>query len=167
MSSGKVNQWLTLGANVGVLIGIILILIELDQNADLMRAQMTQARADNLLARYDNLVHSDHWPKISAKRRAASSLLEWLDSLSPEERERVLFTYFREVNDIRNQFYQYQEGYFPQRIWDTSSRGQIIRMIEFAVLLERPCNADQELQAELNRIAAEEGMPQCHEDKWR
>ncbi len=58
MDSGKVNQMLTLGANFGVLIGIILILIELNQNADLMRAQMTQERANHLVDKYDANIHS-------------------------------------------------------------------------------------------------------------
>jgi hypothetical protein len=42
MASDKVNKWLTFGANIAVLIGIVLILIELGQNADLMRAQLAQ-----------------------------------------------------------------------------------------------------------------------------
>jgi len=164
MDSNKVKGWLTLGANLGVLIGIVLILIELDQNADLMRAQITQSRADNLVSRYDSLVHSDYWPKISAKRRAAANTNEWLESLSPEEYERVLFTYFRELNDIRNQFYQFKEGFLPGVIWNVGSRGQIVRMIELASVLGRGCNSDPEFRAEINRIAADEGLPQCRGD---
>ena len=167
MDSGKLNQWLTLGANLGVLVGIILILIELDQNADLMRAQMTQSRADNLVARYDSIVHSDYWPVIAAKRREAPNDKAWLESLSDVEYERVWFTYLREINDIRNQYYQYEEGYLPERIWNTSSRGQIRRMLGLAVLMNRPCNDDEQFREELNRIAAELSMAQCIDDVWR
>ena len=39
MASAKITRWLTLGANMGVLIGIVLVLVELDQNRDMMRAQ--------------------------------------------------------------------------------------------------------------------------------
>ena len=39
MDSDRINRWLTLGANLGVLVGIILLVIELNQNRDLMRAQ--------------------------------------------------------------------------------------------------------------------------------
>ena len=167
MTSDRVNRWLTLGANLGVLVGIILILIELNQNADLMRAQMTQSRADNLVARYDSLVHSDYWPAISAKRNSFSTTAEWADSLSPEEYERAFYTYLCEINDIRNQFFQYQEGYLPQRIWDTSSRGQIRRLLDMTTTFSQNCNADLEFRAELNRIAAEEGLAQCHDDVWQ
>jgi hypothetical protein len=34
MDWDKVNRWLTLTANVGVLVGIVLILIELTQNSE-------------------------------------------------------------------------------------------------------------------------------------
>ena len=68
MKWDSVNRWLTLGANIGVLVGIILILTELDQNADLMRAQMSQSRSDSITARYADMMHSDYWPAIEAKR---------------------------------------------------------------------------------------------------
>ena len=45
MSSDSVNRWLTLGANFGVLIGIFLLVIELNQNSTLMRAQIFNERA--------------------------------------------------------------------------------------------------------------------------
>jgi hypothetical protein len=40
MDSDRINRWLTLGANVGVLVGIILLVLELNQNSVLMRAQI-------------------------------------------------------------------------------------------------------------------------------
>jgi hypothetical protein len=46
MNTEHVNRWLTLSANIGVVIGLILLLIELDQNSDLVRAQIHQARSD-------------------------------------------------------------------------------------------------------------------------
>jgi hypothetical protein len=39
MDSDRLNRWLTLGANVGVLVGIILLVFELSQNREMMRAQ--------------------------------------------------------------------------------------------------------------------------------
>ena len=167
LDSDKLNRWLTLGANLGVLFGIILILIELDQNADLMRAQMTQSRADQLVNRYDSLAHSEFWPAIRAKRDSFTTVKEWIESLSPEEYYRAYFVYLREYKDIRNQFFQYKEGYLPQRNWDNSSRGQISRLLELTPVLSRGCNADSEFQSEINRIAAEAGLTQCHDDVWQ
>ena len=39
MESERLNRWLTLGANLGVLVGILLLVFELNQNRDLVRAQ--------------------------------------------------------------------------------------------------------------------------------
>lgn len=40
----RTNRWLTLGANVGVLLGIIMLIVELRQNAALTRADMEQQK---------------------------------------------------------------------------------------------------------------------------
>ena len=50
MSADSVNRWLTLSANVGVMIGLILLVIELNQNSSLVRAQIHQARSDNYVS---------------------------------------------------------------------------------------------------------------------
>lgn len=40
MDTDRLNRWLTLGANIGVLLGIILLVVELGQNHEMMRAQI-------------------------------------------------------------------------------------------------------------------------------
>ena len=161
MNSDQINKWLTLGANLGVLAGIILILIELDQNADLMRAQMVQERANHLVQKYDAIIHSDYWHRISAEiSRPENPEERNLDSLSAEDYQRVLHTYYREVNDLRNQHYQYTEGYLPADIWEFGSRGQMRRMILLAIALDRleVVYRDDEFGSELRRVAREEGI---------
>jgi hypothetical protein len=162
MDNDRVNRWLSLGANVGVLVGIVLILIELNQNSDLMRAQISQSRADNLIESMEARMHSDYWPAVSAKLRVDGQMqADRIASLSPEEKERVVYYYLREVNDVRNQFLQRQAGYLPETLWETSSRSQVVRLMSVAAALGRSCNRDKEFQEELNRIAREEGSPQC------
>ena len=39
MDSGRLTRWLTLGANVAVLAGLALVVVELSQNREMMRAQ--------------------------------------------------------------------------------------------------------------------------------
>lgn len=50
MNVDKLNRWLTLGANVGVVIGLIVLIVELRQNSSLTRAAMeielTRVQAD-------------------------------------------------------------------------------------------------------------------------
>ena len=164
MEPDRLNRWLTFGANVGVLIGIILILIELNQNSEMMRAQMTQARVDNLVGSYESRMHSDHWAEIMAKGRAAPTQADWLESLTPVEYERVRFMLFRDGNDIQGQYLLYRDGFLDELVWNTGTRGQIIRHTYLRAAFGRACYSNTEFQDVLNNIAAEEDAPQCHGD---
>jgi hypothetical protein len=44
MDSDRLNRWLTLGANLGVLVGIIILAVEIRQNSDLARLQFSDDR---------------------------------------------------------------------------------------------------------------------------
>ena len=44
LNTVKLNQWLTLGANLGVLAGLLLLVVELNQNHEMMRSQTSCAR---------------------------------------------------------------------------------------------------------------------------
>ncbi|WP_340693946.1 hypothetical protein [Hyphomonas sp.] len=44
----RLNQWLALGANIGVLLGLIILIVEVRQNAALSRAAMEQKKNDVL-----------------------------------------------------------------------------------------------------------------------
>ena len=46
----NLNSWLSLGANVGVVIGLILLVVEINQNTQLTRAQMNQDRATTAMS---------------------------------------------------------------------------------------------------------------------
>jgi hypothetical protein len=46
--SDRLNRWLTLAANVGVLLGLVILIVEVRQNADLTRAQMETGKNDLL-----------------------------------------------------------------------------------------------------------------------
>lgn len=58
MIADRVNRWLTLGANIGVLIGIILLLQELNQNATLMEAQIWNERSNQGIAIFMSMATS-------------------------------------------------------------------------------------------------------------
>ena len=55
MDSENMSKWLTLGANIGILIGLVLVVIQIRQNSDLLRLQfisdefMTETSSENLL----------------------------------------------------------------------------------------------------------------------
>lgn len=59
MDSDRLNRWLTLGANLGVLAGLALLVVEIRQSNQLALAQIEQTRSDNLLAWRREWVTSD------------------------------------------------------------------------------------------------------------
>ncbi len=48
----RINRWLTLGANIGVVLGLIILIVEVRQNAALTRTELETAKAD-LMARLE------------------------------------------------------------------------------------------------------------------
>jgi hypothetical protein len=161
MDSDKVNRWLTLGANLGVLAGIILILFELNQNADLMRSQIIQNRGELMETGYRQVQHSDYWPAILAKRDAAESRSKWVETLTPEEIVRVRLSLLGNLASITSQYYQYQQGYLDEAVWAESTRDQIVRTLRDMpyFLTDASSSLRPDLVRELNRIADEEGLP--------
>ena len=93
MNTDKLNKWLSLGANIGVLFGLILVAFELQQNSELMRVQINQARADSAMISNEHSFNSDYIPQIIVK-------IDNGEELNDEEWVRYL-DYFRSMN--RNQ----------------------------------------------------------------
>jgi len=109
MKTEKLNSWLTLGANVGVLIGIILLVYEIRQNSHLMRAQMSQNRADAGSALITSFMDSPYLPVIRVK-------LENDQELTQEETIRYMY-YFRScLVDMNNNYWQHDHGFLGDEI---------------------------------------------------
>ena len=79
MDSDRVNRWLTLGANIGVLIGIILLLVELDQNRDMLRSQTRNELTMGIVGIMSGYAESSELSNIVARARAG-------ETLTPSER---------------------------------------------------------------------------------
>ena len=71
MNTKNLNQWLTFGANLGVLIGIILLIAELNQNSTLMRAQIFNDRTDHGIAQFMTMAESSELSEIDALLRSS------------------------------------------------------------------------------------------------
>ncbi len=93
MDSNQVKKWLILIANIGVLFGLALVAFELQQNSELMRIQINQARADAAMLSNEQLFNSPYLPSIILKTQQGGEL-------SGEERIRYI-NWFRAIN--RNQ----------------------------------------------------------------
>ena len=105
MESERLNRWLTLGANLGVLIGILLLVFELNQNRDLVRAQirneLSQGVIDILRLRTDNEQLAD------ILFRAENG-----EELSPLESSRYMHFYRAFFRYVANVHYQYRQGLY-------------------------------------------------------
>ncbi len=119
MNTDRVNRWLTLGANVGVVIGLILLLIEIDQNNDLARAQIHQTRADSWGDFRLTLGDSEHLLSAWMKFQDAGGPEDpnAIDKLDRLESFRVRQYLLHRYSDYDNLFYLYKQGYLDEEYY--------------------------------------------------
>ena len=108
MTADTLNRWLTLGANVGVLIGIALLLIELNQNEVMMRAQ-ARTELSNGIVEILNLSASNPQLANLIRRADNGEELSADEYLQFEHRSFALFRY------LENLHFQYRLGLYDER----------------------------------------------------
>jgi hypothetical protein len=109
MTAEKLNRWLTLGANLGVVVGLVLLIIEIRQNTAMMEAQMMQSRTDAAMVEQEAVYNSDYIPRMRVK-------IEKGEVLSKEETFRYE-PWFRSFNrNMDNQLWQYRHGFLGENI---------------------------------------------------
>ncbi len=107
MNAGKNNSWLSLGANLGVVLGLILLILEISQNTEMMRAQINQSRTDTAISEQQAVYNSDFMPEVIDKVRGG-------EELSALELIRYQ-TYFRGGNRNQdNNLWQYDQGFLGE-----------------------------------------------------
>ena len=84
MNLKKINQWPSLLASLGVILGLILVAYELRQNSELMTVQINQARADAAMVSNEQFFNSEFIPPILVKLHSAQELSveEWVRYVS-------------------------------------------------------------------------------------
>ena len=109
MSAEKVNRWLSLGANFGVVIGLVLLIIEIGQTTEMMQAQINQSRTDTAISEQQAVFNSDYIPALVAKRDKGEPF---------SEQEMIRYrTYFRSGNRNQdNNLWQYNQGFLGENI---------------------------------------------------
>ena len=121
MNADNVNKWLTLSANIGVVIGLMLLLVELNQNRDLVRAQIHQDRSDAWVANRFARADSEFVIPVLEKLYAAGfpDNLDAMQKLTPVDRRRVYDVLDAFSGDYDNMFFQYQQGYLDEEFYRT------------------------------------------------
>ena len=100
-----INKWLTLAANVGVLVGIFFVGYELRQTNQFVQAQTRQAISDATIDELFRLAESEHL--LSAAAKANSN-----QPLSLEEETSNLLTVAARMRRWENMHYQYRIGLY-------------------------------------------------------
>jgi len=107
MKSERVHGWLTLIANLGVLIGIILLVVELRQNLTTMRAQTRHELSADIVELFSQVAGNEQL--ASLRRRADAG-----EELTPDEAyqyaliTRAFFRYWENVH------YQFRQGLYDE-----------------------------------------------------
>jgi hypothetical protein len=107
MDSHLLPRWLTVGANLAVLAGIVLLIIELDQNRELMRAQTRHELSMGIVDLLQTPAENAQLADVLFRARAG-------EPLTPTEfyqfqlRTNALFRYWEDVH------YQYREGLYDE-----------------------------------------------------
>ena len=107
MDSDRLNRWLTLGANLGVLVGIVLLLVELDQNRDMMRAQTRHQLAMGLV-------------ELQIATGTNQQLVELLDraddgeALTEAEQRQIGYRFNALIRYWENVHYQYRQDLYDK-----------------------------------------------------
>ena len=157
MNADRVNRWLTLGANVGVVIGLILLLIEIDQNNDLARAQIHQTRADSWGDFRLTLGDSEHLLSAWIKFQDAGGPEDpdAIDKLDNLEKSRVRQYLLHRYSDYDNLYYLYKQGYLDEEYYVQRVVPSINRMAPAWSKLMFTTLARPSFVEEINRITSE------------
>ena len=114
MNMDKINQWLTLAANLSVLAGILFLALELNQNGQMMRTQTRNAISDSIINFQLNSVSSG-LQALAYKANSDPS------SLTREESQNVLLFYVANLRLWENIYYQYRNGLFDEAEFEAES----------------------------------------------
>lgn len=120
MNADTANKWLTLAANIGVLIGIVLLLFELRQNTELARVQVTQMRSDSFVQRRWDHADSQYMAPLIAKLQGLGfpRRVVGRDELTDVEVVRLEAWLAALAFDYENLYYQKRRGFIDQQYWD-------------------------------------------------
>lgn len=159
MDLDKTNQWLTLAANIGVLLSILLVAYELRQNTTTLRADAYQSRTENIIQTYSLSISPElllsAMEKMDYLVFRCDPNLDLVDNLTAQEK--IVMGEFLSANWARlnNLVYQYEEGNLDDGYFDGSVL-DVIYQYEPWLQIFSPINANyaQETLQEYNYVGA-------------
>jgi hypothetical protein len=170
MDLEKTNQWLTLLTNIGVLIGLLLLVFELNQNRELMRAQMHASRAEAKATRQIEQANSGEMIRIMYTAYAAGFPNDpnALETLSGEDRFRF-GAFLAALNEVvQNWHFQCEQDLLDPDMCAAGYESQLRNLISMSHALGADfSNNMPTFIGDVRRVAAESGLPIPREDgRW-
>jgi len=113
MDSSRIDRWLTIFANVSVLVALIFLALEINQNTNAIRASAVQEATN--VARTQILLYVQD-PEINRLMMSDSA------SLSPEDKQRLFWLRRSFWLGMQGLYRQTRLGAFPSEEWTTWNR---------------------------------------------
>jgi hypothetical protein len=122
MNLDSLNKWLTLTANIGVVVGLLFLIVEVRQNTTALNAQAYQSRSDALREMSLFIADSEELAAIDANiiirpdtcgefdRRCGIVNEEYIKSLDPTEWQRYKRFLLAQTARVQNLLFQYEQG---------------------------------------------------------
>jgi hypothetical protein len=173
VTSDQLSKWLTLLANIGVLAGLAILILEIRQNNEIAMAQIEQSRSESLTQWRRERVLNDHVAPLVVKMRAlrreytdkfgravrpadyqrlTAYMLDKLED--PVDRYRAESWIMASFYDFETLYFQYIRGLVSQDYWE----GRIVPAIvedapEWKAVLDGdPLQGREEFNDEVERM---------------
>jgi hypothetical protein len=104
----KLNERLTLVANLSVVVGIVFLAVELRQNTNMMRAQIRDSVTEKQMEYYGWVATNPETADVLARGRVGGL------SVLADEEERLMYSFLVQgvLREFENSQYQYEQGLF-------------------------------------------------------
>ena len=109
MDSDRLNRWLSLIANIGVVVGLFLLIAEVNHASRLAEVEAYQTRIRDIQELNLQLALSESLADIMIKVES-----EGIDSLTPGEYRRARAWNVTILRGMQGQYYQYQNGFLDR-----------------------------------------------------
>ena len=169
LNSENVNRWLTLIANIGVVVGLALLIFELRQNSDLMRAQIAMDRSAVQIQSLSDWANGGEIIPIEVKLfeqvTGFPEAVGWSKLLTPEEKRRYHYRMIIRLTQLQNDWFQCAEGLVDSEICEREVRTRMRRNLHRFYELDLAFGRSQSSFIEtMQDFASELGLPNIRDD---
>lgn len=132
MESNRLAQWLTIGANLGVLIGILLLIAELKQNQDMMRAEIRHELSVGIVDLLQTAAGNEQLAGVLHRALSGEELTP-AEQFQFEMRTNALFRYWEDVH------YQYRVGLYDDTEFEKQREAWRVSMKRSPITIDYWC----------------------------